>query len=405
VNDEWMVVKSRDEEFVVRVGSAVIGQELHPGDQLVWDRDAGVVYGKIEKPTAQQYFLETTPQDTFESIGGLEKEIAIIQSTMEMHRNYPDVVGKFQLRRAGFILLYGPPGTGKTLLAKGLANWAARNSSSGRSRFMNIKPGALHSMWYSQSESNYREIFRTARQEVSRNPGVPLILFFDEIDSIGSSRGSSLAQTQDNVLMAFCAELDGLEARHDILVVGATNRRDVLDPALARPGRMGDLQLRVPRPNPIAARDILSKHLPANIPYARNGHGDDFAATREEILDTVVSRIFAPNADNALATITFRDGNHKTVRAGDMISGALLANMARIALERACQREVSSGKSGLEVRDLEEALCLEFDSVAKLLTPRNCRHHLDDLPQDMDVVKIEPAAGRGRRAHRYLHVA
>ena len=210
-------------------------------------------------------------------------------------------------------------------------------------------------------------------------------------------------RVHDNVLTSFLAELDGLAGRGDVLVIGATNRREALDPALLRPGRLGDLVLEVPRPDRKAARDILGKHLAADIPYARNGHGDDLNATRAEILDAAVSMMFAPNGENELATLTFRDGKRRTVRAADLMSGAVLANMARAAVERACEREVETGEAGLTWEDVSAAFAQEFETSARTLTPANCRHHLTGLPHDLDVVNVELAARRVRRPQRYLN--
>jgi proteasome-associated ATPase len=268
---------------------------------------------------------------------------------------------------------------------------------------MNIKPSALHSVWYSQSEANYREIFRVAREVSAANPGVPIVIFFDEIDSIGIGRGQSHMRVHDNVLTALIAELDGLIGRGNIIVVAATNRRESLDPALVRPGRLGDLVIEVPRPNRRAARDIFARHLVPELPYARNGHGDDLEATRLEIIETAVSRIFAPNGDAELATITFRDGTRRPVRMPDLINGAMIANIAGEAVERACCREQETGAAGVTFEDVEMAIVTEFENASRVLTPANCRSHLTGLPYDMDVVNVQPVERKVNRPARYLN--
>jgi proteasome-associated ATPase len=205
------------------------------------------------------------------------------------------------------------------------------------------------------------------------------------------------------VLTALAAELDGLEERGNILVIATTNRLDALDEALLRPGRLGDLKIEVPRPGREAAREIFLKHFKADYCYARNGHGDDLGATRAEIMETVVSRIYAPNAESELATITFRDTKRRTVRAPDIVNGSIIANIARVAGMRAFKRHATTGAEGLLLEDVLQALQDEFAAVVRALTPANCHHHLTDLPQDMDVVKVEPVVRKVSRPHRYLN--
>src|SRR5207249_1055134 len=181
-----------------------------------------------------------TPSETFEQIGGLDKEIHSLLRSLRLHAFHRDTVGRYRLPPKKSVLLVGPPGNGKTMVARALANWLASQSESGRARFMNIKPSALHSMWYGMSEAQYRECFRVAREAGEQDPATPTVMFFDEIDAVGTARGSSILRVNDQVLAAFLAELAGLEKRGDVLVVAATNRRDAPHPALLRPGRLGD---------------------------------------------------------------------------------------------------------------------------------------------------------------------
>lgn len=199
------------------------------------------------------------------------------------------------------------------------------------------------------------------------------------------------------------AELDGFSTRGNVLVVAASNRRDAIDPALLRPGRLGDLILEVPRPNMKAAREIFRKHLQAEIPYALEGFGSN--AARSEIIESAVSRIYSPNGDGDLLMITFRDGKRRTIRAKELISGASIAKIALAAKERACVEEIETGESGVHLNHVLSAIAEEIQSIAGTLTPANCRHHLTDQPQDVDVVRVEPIQRKVAQPHAYLHVA
>ena len=403
VFDRWLtdgrlMVKSREELIVVRAAPALLESPLHAGDLLRWSRRLGFAFEQIPQSSGDHLFLEDTPSECFATIGGLDRQIEETRRAIRLAYEHGETVRKYGLRQKRSVLLVGPPGTGKTMLARAMANWMGELSPSGRARFINVKPAGLHSMWYGQSEANYREAFRVARAAGAREPTVPVVMFFDEVDAVGGSRGDWGHRVDDRVLTAFMAELDGLEDRGNVLVVAATNRRDALDPALLRPGRLGDLVLEIPRPNRVAGRDILAKHLAAKLPY-------DPATDREALLDLSISRIYSPNGMGELATVTLRNGKRRGVIAADLVSGAALANIARTAIERACIREAGSGESGIRSADLLDAIDREFEGMVRGLTPRNCREYLLDLPQDVDVVQVEPRRTRVRRDHRVLRIA
>ena len=408
--DGRIVVRWREEEVVISLAEPLREAQLRPGDLVRWDRSAWMAFEKVDRNDGAHLFLEETPRESFDDIGGLDAQIEALQRSISLHLYHPDAARRYRLRPKGSVLLVGPPGTGKTMLARALARWVAEISPSGRSRFMNIKPAALHSMWYGQSEANYREAFRVAREASEAHLEVPVVMFFDEIDAIGGVRGAAQMHVNDRVLTAFMSELDGFDSRGNVLVVAASNRHDAIDPALLRPGRLGDIVLEIGRPRMAAAREIFGKHLAEDIPYASgspapDGNRDNGATARQEIVDTVVSRIYAPNADNTLATVMFRDGSQRPVRAADLISGASIAKIVTAATERACHRELETGESGLRVEDLLAAMEDEFRSAVGALTPTNCPAHIGGLPQDMDVVRVDRPKRKVQRLYRYLEVA
>ena len=405
--DGRVVLRWRDEELVADAAGALDGTALRSGDVVRFDRRTALVYERIPPSRGAHLFLEETPKETFADIGGLDRQIERLQRAIRLHFHHADMAARYRLPRCGSVLLYGPPGTGKTMLAKALSNWLAQLSPCGRSRFIHVKPAALHSMWFGMSEANYREVFRVAREAAAEHPEMPVVMFFDELDAIASARGQSHMRVDDRVLTALMAELDGLEGRGNILVVGATNRPDALDAGALRPGRFGDEKIEVPRPNRDATRRIFAKVFREDVPYWAGGHGDPGHA-REAILDAAVSRVFAPNGQGELATLTFRDGGRRPVKPSYLVTGAVIAKIARSATERACLRDVeeaaANGGGGIRLEDVLSALEEEFEGAARVLTPANCHRHLDGMPQDLDVVRVEPVRRAVRQAHRYLTV-
>ena len=394
-----LVLRSRDEEVVVLATAALRAAGLKAGDNVRFNRNAGLAFEKIEASKGEEFFLEATPSDTFDEIGGLDREIEMLKRTLTLHIFHPAAVNRYRLPRKKAVLMEGPPGNGKTKVARATCNWLAGMSACGRSRFINVKPGALNSMWYGVTEQNYRSVFRVAREAAAADPSIPVVMFWDEIDSVGGNRGESTNRIDDRILTVFMAELNGLEERGNIVILAATNRMDSIDPALMRPGRLGDLVLHFPQPNRKAAHAILGRHLTADIPYAANGEGQ--AAAREALLDHAIAQLFAQNGETELANLTLRDGKHRMVRAADLVSGAQLGAIAQSAMERACVRETEGGPLGISLADASAAVSDFFVSAPRALTPRNARNYLRDLPQDVDVVRVDPVERKVHHPHLY----
>ena len=397
--DGRLVLRSRDEEVVALPTAALREAALKAGDGVRFSRSAGLAFEKIEPSKGDEFFLESTPSDTFHEIGGLDREIESLKRLIALHVFHAGAANKYRLPRKRSVLMEGPPGNGKTKVARATCNWLAGISRSGRARFINVKPGGLNSMWYGATEQRYREIFRIAREAAAADPDVPVVMFWDEVDAIGGNRGESVHRIDDRMLNAFMAELNGLEDRGNIVILAATNRLDSLDPALLRPGRLGDLVLHFPQPRGKAARAILARHLPVDIPYADYDAGP--AAAREALLDQAVAQLFAQSSDTELANLTLRDGKHRLVRASDLVSGAQLESIAQAALQRACVREAEGGPAGVTGADMNAAISDFFLAAPRALTPRNARNYLRDLPQDIDVVRVDLVERKVTHPHRY----
>lgn len=405
--DGRLVLSCRDEETIVNPAKGLGEVKLKRGDEVRWSPSAHVAFEKIERSSAEQFFLEEKPDATFDDIGGHDAVIEELKNTVLLHVIHKERAKSYRLTPVRSVFFYGPPGVGKTMLVKGLVNWLGELSPSGRAKFINVKPGQLGSMWYSETERKIREVFHVAREAAADDPELPVVLFFDEVDWIATARGGHVHRVDDRAVQTFAVELQGMESRGNVLVVTATNRRDILDEALIRGGRLGDKVFKLGRPNRAAARAILSKHFREDVPYAapRGAGGPSNGDARAEIIEATLSTLFSPNGEGDICRLTFRDGSTRIVKAADVLTGAALAKLARDATERACSRDVATGERGIRMDDVSAAVADEIRSVAGLLTPTNCFRHLSDLPQDVDVVSVEPMRRRPANALRYLRAA
>jgi proteasome-associated ATPase len=356
--------------------------ELRSGDLVGFNREGPrLAYARVEPPAKENLFIEETPADRFEELGGLDREIALLKRVLRFRLQHPELAQRYRLPAKHGILLEGPPGNGKTKLARCLARYIADLVPVGQCRFMAIAGSSDYSMWLGQSEQRIIARFEAARELATRG-GLPVVMFFDEIDAIGRRRGTDLGSTAtDRILSTFLAQLDGVQQIANLVVVGATNRADVLDNGLVRPGRLGDVRIRIPAPNRAAARAILAHYLGGGLPVAD---------AVEPLIETLLSRVYSPRSEYAeLARVTLRDGRKVPVGGRDLVSGAMFQNLVRVAAEEAADRDARTGQPGITEADLLASLDRELRGVARLLTPANVRTYTTRLPQDMDPVAVE----------------
>lgn len=386
-----MLLRHHDELLAVTPTDELAQQELRKGDLVGFNREgARLAYARVDPPGKEELFFEETPADRFEELGGLDREIALLKRLLRFRLAHPELAARYRLPSKHGILLEGPPGNGKTKLARCLARHVAELVPSGRCRFMAVAGSSDYSMWLGQSEQRLIARFEAAR-ELAATGEAPVVLFFDEIDAIGRRRGGDFGSSApDRILSTFLAQLDGVRQMANLIVIGATNRADVLDNGLVRPGRLGDVRLRIPAPSRQAARAILTRYL---------GNGLPMAGEVGPLVEVILSRVYSPRGEYAeMARVTLRDGRKVSIAGHDLVNGAMLENVVRVAAEEAAEREALTGSVGLTEADLTSAVDRELLGLATLLTPANVRTYVGRLPQDVDPVAVEPVAGSGGRA-------
>jgi proteasome-associated ATPase len=385
-HDGSVVIRTEGEGEKVMMASDELKKDLKEGALLLYDLDSLIAFEEVEKERDEYSLLIETPDVTFDDLGGLDTLIEEITDELNLHFFNPELVRQHRLEMIRGVLLSGAPGVGKTSVAKALANYVS-NLHGTEVAFLHVRPGIHRSMWYGQSEENVRNIFRQARQAAAGENRF-CVVFFDDVDQLGA-RGDSVSTAIDSrVLPSFLAEIDGLDPLSRVMLIGATNRPDLLDEALLRPGRFGDKPFRIPRPTREAAGEIFRRYLTPDLPYCANGHSQDEVAA--EMIETALSTIFSPNGERStLATLTFRDGTRRPLSAPEVMSGALIKNAVSEAKRRSCLRALRNGLTGISEADLLAALNLELSAVAGRLRPGPALHQMLGLPQDLDVVRVE----------------
>jgi proteasome-associated ATPase len=380
--DRALVISHADEERVARLAEPLRQATLRGGDSLLLEPRSGYVYERIPKAEVEELILEEVPDITYGDIGGLASQIEQIRDAIELPYLHADLFKEHQLRPPKGVLLYGPPGCGKTLIAKAVANSLAKQVAArtaqlgtereGKSFFLNIKGPELLNKYVGETERHIRLVFQRAREKASE--GMPVIVFFDEMDSIFRTRGSGVSSDVENTIVPqLLSEIDGVEGLENVIVIGASNREDMIDPAILRPGRL-DVKIKIERPDAEAAKDIFSKYVLRSLPLHPDDmaeHGDSAEATVEEMIQRVVERMYSETEENRFLEVTYANGDKEVLYFRDFNSGAMIQNIVDRAKKMAIKEFLETGQKGLRVAHLLSACVDEFSENEDLPNTTN----------------------------------
>ncbi|MCP9440635.1 MAG: proteasome ATPase [Nitrospira sp.] len=355
-----------DEEKVVELGDPLLADRLSVGDHLLYDPRSGYVIEKLPKSEAEELVLEEVPDVDYSRIGGLQKELEQVRDAVELPFLYPDLFADYKLSAPKGVLLYGPPGCGKTLIAKAVANSIAkkmghRTGKEIRSYFLHVKGPELLNKYVGESERQVREVFKKAKERAE--DGHPVIVFFDEMDALFRTRGSGISSDiESTIVPQFLSEIDGVERLRNVIVIGASNRQDLIDPAVLRAGRL-DVKVKVGRPDAEAARDIFSKYLSPDLPFDQgelNRYGGDRQAFVEWLTERTVETMYAASEENKFIEVTYANGEKEVLYFKDFASGALIEGIVSRAKKFAVKRAIANEGHGLRLEDMLRAIREEF---------------------------------------------
>lgn len=355
-----------DEERIAELGEPLIGERLSVGDLLLYDPRSGYVIEKLPKSEAEELVLEEVPEVSYDDVGGLEKEIEQVRDAVELPFLYPELFAEHKLSPPKGVLLYGPPGCGKTLIAKAVANSIAKKlahltGKELRSFFLHVKGPELLNKYVGESERQVREVFNKAKEKASG--GNPVIIFFDEMDALFRTRGTGVSSDiESTIVPQFLSEIDGVERLRNVIVIGASNRQDLIDPAVLRAGRL-DIKIKISRPDMTAARDIFRKYVTEDLPFAQaelERHGGDRRRLVERLVEMTAEAMYAMSEENKFLEVTYANGEKETLYFKDFASGALIEGIVSRAKKFAIKRAIATDEKGLKMDDFSRAIREEY---------------------------------------------
>jgi proteasome-associated ATPase len=394
-----MIVGRADEERVAELADPLLAEKLRAGDTVLMDARSGLLLEKLARPEVEELVLEEVPDISYADVGGLDEQIEAIQDAVELPFVYRELFQDYKLPAPKGILLYGPPGCGKTLIAKAVANSLAKKvaevsgDANARSYFLNIKGPELLNKYVGETERQIRLVFQRAREKAEE--GMPVIVFFDEMDSLFRTRGTGISSDMESTIVPqLLAEIDGVEALRNVIVIGASNREDLIDPAILRPGRL-DVKIKIERPDEAAASQIFARYLVTDVPIdsgeIKSLGGGDPAKAVQGMIERTVTEMYRADDDNRFIEVTYQNGDKEVLYFKDFSSGAMIENIVRRAKKLAIKREIPGGSRGIRTEDLFKAIRQEY------------KEH-DDLPNSTNPDDWAKVSGKKGERIVYLRV-
>jgi ATP-dependent 26S proteasome regulatory subunit len=385
-DDGRAIIRFREEEVVCAAGplkDSLKGKlgKIKPGDLVRWDENIKLAFERFESESGKEFLLQEAPAVGRETVGGQDDNLDRVLSFLTMAMVAPEKAKTYGISGKGAMLMIGPPGTGKTLMAR-VAAYELSKIGKKKVRFGVVKPGEWLSPYVGVTEAHIRNCFSALKE--STKDGGYAVLFLDEIESIGRLRGTMSNVHSDRFLASLIAEMEGFSDRQNVAVIAATNRKDLLDPALLE--RMSELEVFVGRPNEMGARAIFCIHLPADVPFHANG--STASKSRDEAIEAAVSMMY--KKASPVCVLRLGDGSSRTVMPADMVSGRLIEQVCRSARRRAFLRDVREGKEGVLVQDVEDAVVEALARMSTTVSPMNAHSYIPDIPVEARVVRVDP---------------
>ena len=363
-----LIVGRADEERVAELADSLQGEKLRSGDTVLMDSRSGLLLEKLPRPEVEELVLEEVPDIAYDDVGGLDSQIEQIADAVELPFVHQELFKEYKLPAPKGILLYGPPGCGKTLMAKAVANSLAKTvaevsgDKAAKSYFLNIKGPELLNKYVGETERQIRLVFQRAREKSEE--GWPVIVFFDEMDSMFRTRGTGISSDMESTIVPqLLAEIDGVETLKNVIVIGASNREDLIDPAILRPGRL-DVKIKIERPDVKAAGQIFSRYLTTDLPLdedeVRDLGGGDAAKAVQAMIERTVEEMYSDDDRNRFLEVTYQNGDKEIMFFKDFSSGAMIENIVRRAKKLAIKRQISGSPPGIRTSDLIASIAQEF---------------------------------------------